>query len=219
MTVTANPPSAKALGKRRMVETVDAPVPSQIEAARFANLVCAAPAADSPPAARPPADTRGDEALAAMLQAEADEEVRHMVLKQKAEEEDAAYAELYGDSDCLEDDIGQLNIEQAQVRCARYKLETDLINKMLSDLEAGKAVDAAPSGYTNTAGCGFSDDEVDPVEITAAYLDTNDDAGLLPLTHARPSPEKPSRKKRVIAKSSAAQKVVWERRRVAKENA
>jgi hypothetical protein len=170
---TTPQPSAKALGKRRMVDVVDAPQHTPAQAALLTQIACA-PATEPPmpSAERPAPDCRDDEAIAAMYQAQYDREVRETLERerqaQQDAEADAAYDELFGSPDAVEHglgDLGNLSMEQQQSYCVQYQQETDYLKQMLADLENSKKLDAMPVGY------GYSDDEQEPHSIFPSELD------------------------------------------------
>ena len=165
--------SEKARGKQRVVYAPD--VDDQTAHA-IACMGCAPPA-DAPPMPPPPArapmDTSGDAELAALLQAEEEAEWRQLqehLQTQKDAEEDAAYAELFGEADDVEHDFEGLDLDAAQARCDMYAKQTAFLTKMCDDLERSR-------GFPMPDGCSY-DGDVPPVELTAEMLDNNEFGGV-----------------------------------------
>jgi hypothetical protein len=193
-------PSAKALGKRRMVD-VD---PNQVKL--MAELACPAPAAESPHAARPPPkppgrpppDCRDDAAIAAMYQAQYDAEVAQGVAAQRQtaleEEDDDSWLRMMEND--VQEDLSALDIDKQKERIQLYQTQTDFLTKLCDDLDNSRKANPFQEGY------GFSDDDTEPHELTEAFLDTNNTVAGTPITSSyfmginpfeplAPSPTKP----------------------------
>jgi hypothetical protein len=197
--------SAKALGKRRMADVVDAPQNNAQEAAWLASLGCCGPPPSEPPLCnRPSADTSQDEALAAMYQAEYERDLAELG-EARTRDANAAYnasehicaVELFGEGERdIQMELAGLTVEQKKSYMDKYQRDTDELNEMLDKLDRSRNADINNQGY------GLSDEEVDPhdieldavvgVPVVSSYFPSNMFEPLIP------SPTKPPRKKRVI---------------------
>ena len=142
--------SAKALGKRRMADVVDAPQNNAQEAAWLASLGCCGPPSSEPPLGnRPPADTSQDEALAAMYQAEYERELADLGAA-RARDANAAYnaservcaAELFGECEGdIQMELAGLTVEQKKSYMDKYQRDTDELNERLDELDRSRNAD------------------------------------------------------------------------------
>lgn len=197
-------PSAKALGKRPMqfTQVVEAPMPTFEEARHMAELgQFQTPVFRSlaPPPSRPPPDTAGDAALAAMLQAEADDEARIHWAQQRAgcEEDDDTdanqlWAELgIGEEEAdIHDEFGNLDICRARKNCDIYAAQTKFLKGLVAGLDNEVSCNK-PTGYahlSNDTHLITEDDaempdmgDVPAMELTAEYLDNVFEAPQAPV--------------------------------------
>ena len=167
-------PSAKALGKRRMVDV------SPEDAAIMAELPFQAPAAEPPPIPleRPAPDCRDDAVIAAMYQAQFDTEVAEdLEARCRAaieQEDDGSWLQLMENG--VQDDLSALNIDQQKERIKLYQTQTDFLTKLCDDLDNSRKAELFPEG------CGFSDDDTEPHELTEAFLNANNVVVETPIT-------------------------------------